>query len=203
MSGEIGFTHLKEMVRTANAVGSRFDETKLLEKARENSPGKFHYICNHYRHAADRKGFEAEQAELVENRKLTISTCEDGAVLLNGIFDPVGGAAIRTALEPLARKSGAHDDRDLERRQADALVELASGGGSQAQIQVTSSIETLLGLAGAPAAEMEFSLPISSTTVERLGVRLQHRPRPARLRIHRHRCRALQARRVRASPASA
>ena len=169
LSGEIGFTHLKEMVRTANAVGSKFDETKLLEKARENSPGKFHYICNHYRHAADRKGFEAEQAELVENRKLTISTCEDGAVLINGVFDPVGGAAIRSAIEPLARKSGAHDDRSLERRQADAVVELVSGGGSQAQIQVTSSIETLLGLVGAPAAEMEFSLPISSTTVERLA----------------------------------
>ena len=49
------------------------------------------------------------------------------------------------------------------------MVELASGGGSQAQIQVTSSIETLLGLAGAPAADMEFSLPISSTTLGRLA----------------------------------
>ena len=66
-------------------------------------------------------------------------------------------------------KTGDHDVRDLERRQADALVELASGGGSQARIQVTSSVETLLRLAGAPAAEMEFSLPVSSTTVERLA----------------------------------
>ncbi|HEY0831285.1 MAG TPA: HNH endonuclease signature motif containing protein, partial [Candidatus Dormibacteraeota bacterium] len=46
---------------------------------------------------------------------------------------------------------------------------LASGGGSQAQIQVTSSLETLLGLAGAPAAEMEHCLPVSSKTIERLG----------------------------------
>jgi hypothetical protein len=169
LSGEIGFAHLKDMVRTADAVGSKFDETKLLEKARENSPGKFHFICHRYRHAADRKGFEAEQAELVEIRKLTISTCEDGVVLVNGVLDPVGGAAFRTTIGSLAQKSGAHDDRDLERRQGDALVELASGGGSQAQIQVTSSIETLLGLAGASAAEMEFSLPVSSTTVERLA----------------------------------
>jgi hypothetical protein len=167
--GEIGFTHLKEMARTADAVGNKFEEHALLEKARENSPGKFHYVCKHYRHAADRKGYEAEQAELVENRKLTISTCEDGAVLVNGVLDPVGGAAFRTEVHRLARKTGAHDDRSLERRQADALVELASGGGSQAQLQVTSSIETLLGLAGASAAEMEFSLPVSSTTVERLA----------------------------------
>ncbi|MGH3847762.1 MAG: HNH endonuclease signature motif containing protein, partial [Pseudonocardiaceae bacterium] len=36
-------------------------------------------------------------------------------------------------------------------------------------LNVTSSLETLLGLDGAPAAEMDFSLPISSTTVERLA----------------------------------
>jgi len=91
--GEIGFAHMKDMARTADAVGSKFDETKLLEKAREHSPGKFHFICQHYRHAADRKRYEAEQAELVEIRKLVISTCEDGVVLVNGVLDPVGGAA--------------------------------------------------------------------------------------------------------------
>jgi hypothetical protein len=167
VAGRIGFAHVTAMTRTADAVGANFDEAKLLDKAEENSPGKFYYICKHYRHAADRKGFESEQAEQVENRRLSLSTCEDGSLLINGVLDPIGGTAFRTAVEPLARKTGAHDDRD--RRQADALVELASGGGSQAQIQVTSSIETLLGLAGAPGAEMEFSLPISSKTMERLA----------------------------------
>jgi len=55
-NGEIGYAHVKAMARTANAVGNRFEEAPLLEKARENSAGKFYYICNHYRHAADRKG---------------------------------------------------------------------------------------------------------------------------------------------------
>jgi hypothetical protein len=39
--GEIGFAHLKAMVRTANAVGAKFDEALLFAKARENSSGKF------------------------------------------------------------------------------------------------------------------------------------------------------------------
>jgi hypothetical protein len=69
LSGEIGYAHVKAMARTANAVGTKFDEAPLLEKARENSPGKFYYICDHFRHAVDRKGYEAEQAELVEDRK--------------------------------------------------------------------------------------------------------------------------------------
>jgi hypothetical protein len=168
--GEIGFAHLKAMARTADAVKDRFNEAHLLEKARESSPGKFYYICHHYRHAADRKGFEAEQAEQVENRRLWVSKCEDGTVLLSATLDPEGGAAILTQLEPLARKSGAHDNRSREKRYADALVELASGGGSQAQIQVTTSLETLRGLPGASAADLELSsVPISAKTVERLA----------------------------------
>jgi hypothetical protein len=178
--GQIGFAHVKAMARTADAVGGNFDEAVLLERARDSSAGKFYYVCNHYRHAADRKGYESEQAELVENRKLSISPCEDGAVLINGVLDPVGGAAFITAIEPLARKSGAHDDRSREKRLGDALVDLSlhaldSGlipqqGSQRTHLQVTTTLETLLGLEGAPGAELEFAkLPISSKTVERLA----------------------------------
>src|SRR6266550_3307512 len=123
--GEIGVAHVKAMARTANAVGTKFEEAPLLEKARENSPGKFYYICNHYRHAADRQGYEAEQAELVENRRLWITTCDDGTVLVSGSLDPEGGATFRTAIEPLARKSGVHDHRSREKRLGDAVVAMS------------------------------------------------------------------------------
>src|ERR1700682_266113 len=167
---EIGYAHLTTIVRTADAVGERFDERRLLGKARESSPGKFFYICHHYRHAADPKSYADEQAEQVQQRRLKLSTWMDGSVLISGQLDPVGGAAFRAAIEPLVRRNGAHDDRDLEQRQGDALVELSLRGGSQVQIQVTSSIETLLGVAGAPGADMQrSSVPISAKTVERLG----------------------------------
>jgi hypothetical protein len=166
--GEIGFAHLTVMARTANAVGKAFDETKLLQLAREHSPGRFHYKCMHYRHSVNADAYAGEQAGQAERRSLRLGTAEDGCLLISGILDPVGGALVRTALEPLARPSGAHDDRKPEQRYADALVELASKGGKQnIQMQVTSSIETLLGLIGAPGAETEFSLPVSSRTVER------------------------------------
>jgi hypothetical protein len=168
-AGEIGFAHLTVMARTAEDLGDRFDESVLINQARASSPGRFHYICTHYRHAADPNRYAEEQAEQVLQRRLKLSKWMDGTVLLSGQFDPEGGAVLITKLGSLARKTGAHDDRDLEQRQGDALVELAAGGGSQAQIQVTSSIETLLGLAGAPAADMEHSLPISSKAVERLA----------------------------------
>jgi hypothetical protein len=177
--GEIGFAHMTVMARTAEALADRFDEKALIEKARGNSPGKFHYICTHYRHAADPQRYAEEQAELVQNRRLKVSTWMDGTVLLSGQFDPEGGAVLLTALKPLARKSGAHDDRDLEHRMADAAVELAvhgldSGfipqqGGQRTHLMVTATLETLRGLPGAAAADMELSLPISSRTVERLA----------------------------------
>ncbi|HEY0829626.1 MAG TPA: DUF222 domain-containing protein [Candidatus Dormibacteraeota bacterium] len=167
--GEIGYAHLRVMARTADAVGTKaFDESKLLPLAREHSPGKFYYKALHYRHSVDAKAYSDEQSELVENRRLSLSTAEDGCLLISGVLDPVGGAAVRTALEPLARKSGLGDDRGLEQRYADALVELAQGG-RPANLQVTATVETLKGLAGAAAGEMEFSLPLSSTTIERMA----------------------------------
>jgi len=172
------------MARTADALAASptakvFDEKALLRKAMENSVGKFHHICRHLRHAADPKGYVATEADMVENRSLQISSDDDGAVYLNGVFDPVGGAAIRTALEPLARRSGADDHRPYDKRMADALVEksmheLDSGlvpqnGSQRTHLQVTTSIETLKALDGAPAAELEFSIPISAKAVERLA----------------------------------
>src|SRR6266446_110032 len=129
--GKVGFGHMVVMARTANALAASptarvFDEDKLLKKAMDNSVGKFHHICRHLRHAADPLGYAATEVELVENRRLRMSTDEDsGAVFLSGEFDPESGAVIRTVLEPLARRSGAGDQRSYERRMADALVDVA------------------------------------------------------------------------------
>jgi len=179
VDGEIGFAHLAVMARTSEALGERFEEKVLVEKAKENSPGKFFYICHHARHAADPKTYAAEQAEQVEQRRLKLSTWMDGSLLISGQLDPIGGAAVLAAFAPLARRSGAHDHRDQEQRNADALVEICmhsldSGlipqrASQRTHLQVTTSLETLLALPGAPAAEMEHSLPVSSRTVERLA----------------------------------
>jgi hypothetical protein len=167
-SAEIGFAHVAVMARTAIATGPNFDESKLLKIARKSSPGKFYFESLHYRHSVDAKTYAREQADVVENRHLWLSTGDSGCLLISGVLDPVGGAAVRTVLEPLARKSTWDDDRLLAKRYADALIELATKGGKlNVQMQVTSSIETLLGLVGAPGAENEFTLPISSKTVER------------------------------------
>ena len=183
--GKVGFGHLVVMARTADALAASptarvFDENRLLAKAVDNSVGKFHHICRHLRHAADPLGYRASESDLVENRSLRFSTDEEsGAIFLSGAFDSESGAVIRTVLEPLARRSGAHDQRPYERRLADALVDVAwhhldhglvpQSAGARTHLQVTTSLETLKALDGAPAAELEFSLPISAKAVERLA----------------------------------
>jgi Domain of unknown function (DUF222)/HNH endonuclease len=173
--GEIGFAHFALIAKTAAAVGEGFDEARLVRQARKESVAKFRNTCTHARHAGDPQGFVDEEKEGVEARSLTFTTADDGVVLLQGVLDKVGGAAVRTALEPLAKRAGKDDDRDRERRMADALVDLsmrALDNGlvpQRAHLQVTASLETLLGLPGVAAADMELSLPISAKAVERIA----------------------------------
>jgi len=174
-AGEIGFAHFALIARTSAAVGERLDEGKLLGQARKQTIARFHDSCYHARHAADPKGCAADEAQGVEARSLSFGNSDDGMVYVNGMLDKVGGAAVQAALEPLAQRTGKDDDRCRERRVADALVDVcmhaldAGVPGRRAHLQVTTSLETLLGLCGAPAAEMEFSLPISAKAVERLA----------------------------------
>src|SRR2546423_500341 len=165
-SGDLGFAHLIVMARTAQAVGSRFDESELIDKARESTPGKFHHHCDHYRHAKDPVRFAQDQAEIIQHRQLELRTWANGVLSLKGYLDPVGGAAFRSALESLMPKAGWVTPDERKRRQADALVELAAGR-QRPHIQVTATAETLFGLVGASAAETEFSETISAKTVER------------------------------------
>jgi hypothetical protein len=173
MRGEIGFGHLVHIARTAAAVAGSdtaapFDEAPLLERAKEETVGRLHYTTLHARHALDPQRYAQDEAETVELRSLQIKAGGEGMASISGYLDSAGAAILRKALEPLARKSGKGDHRKRKQRLADALIELASGA-KPAEVQVTTSIETLMGLAGAPAAEMEWSLPLSARTVERMA----------------------------------
>jgi hypothetical protein len=182
VDGRIGYAHLALLARTAAWIEERagcFQESALLAIAEDCSVSRFRHECHHARHAANPDDYAADEERVVDQRTMTMTLCEDGGYAFGGKLDSAGGAALRTALEPLARKSDADDDRHKNRRLADALVELAhhaldNGIVSQVanqrpHLQVTASFETLLGRIGSPAGEMEFSLPISAKTIERIA----------------------------------
>ena len=184
VGGEVGFPHVALIAREAEAVAELpdampFDETTLLDKARDFTVGRFRNFCHHHRHSVDPAAYAADQAAASEARALTLSTGEGGMLWIRGVLDPEGGAVLRTALEPLARRSGRGDERRLDRRLADGIVEMAQhvlDGGSlprhgvqRPHLQITTTLETLLQRCGTPAGDLEFSLPISAKAVERLA----------------------------------
>ena len=181
-AGRIGFAHLGLLAGTARAVqGSEtgFDERPLLELALEHSVSRFARDCTQARHAADAAAVLAEHVGLVASRRLELTRCEDGRIVIRGLLDPVGGAALRLALAPLTAPKGVDDDRSRERRCADALVELAmhtldhgfatERGSTRPHLQLTASVETVMGMPGAPGGDLEFAGAVPAATVQRLA----------------------------------
>jgi hypothetical protein len=177
-AGEVGYSHLLHLARTAAKVGSALVEGDLLEFARENSPGKLWYRCRYEVHRFDPQGDLAEHNSDYERRSLALRRQEDGSLFIEGLLDKVGGTAVEVCLRGLARRLGPDDSRTPEQRLADALAEVSmlamdSGvvpqrGGTRTSLVVTTSVETLLGLAGAPAADLDGE-PINWKTLERLS----------------------------------
>lgn len=184
LEGRIGFGHLALVASTLEGLAAagrehHLDEERLLQQAEEHSVGRFSHDCVQARHMADAEAMKGEHRERIRNRRLEFIPCGDGGVAIRALLDEVGGATLRTALEPLARPNGFGDSRTRERRLADALIELASHVLDQGSLpkhhsqrphlQVTASVETLMGLAGAPAAELEFSTPITAEALRRIA----------------------------------
>lgn len=182
--GEIGFAHLALIAGEAAALAEsgsskQFDEARLLEKARDFNVGRFRNFCHHERHSNDPAAYAADETSKVEARSLSLKTGEGGMLWIRGVLDPAGGATLRAALEPLAQRAGKGDDRRLDRRLADAAVELADHaldrgtlprrGGQRPHLQITATLDTLQQRCGAPAGDLVLSLPISAAAVGRIA----------------------------------
>ena len=156
-----------------------FDEHSLLELAREHSVGRFGRECTHARHVYDAAAVLADHVSAAERNRCELIPCDGGFLAIRGYFDPVAAATIKTAILPLAKPTGVDDDRPLSRRLADAFVEVAghaldlgavpTTGGASTHLQLTASVETVMGLVGAPGGDLEFAGAVPAATVQRLA----------------------------------
>ena len=143
---------------TAGATG--FDERPLLGLATEHSVGRFAFDCTHARHAgrcsrsACRAGQRRRVRRLESPSARTVGSYFTGCSTRSA--EPLSGRA-GTALRPLGRG----DERPRARRLADGLVELAmhaldhgspQKGAARTHLQLTASVDTLMGVPGRPAA---------------------------------------------------
>ncbi|HEY2599887.1 MAG TPA: DUF222 domain-containing protein [Candidatus Dormibacteraeota bacterium] len=156
-----------------------FVEDEMLEHARNLTVVNLRFLCHYARHVADPDGFFNQAEADFTRRRLHVSQIGDGTFAIDGILDPVAGATVRTALESMAKRLGPDDDRSHKQRMADALAEVVNHAleagrlprrhGVRPHINLTTTLEGLKNEVGAPAADLELSLPISTRTLERVA----------------------------------
>jgi len=181
-AGEIGYQSASVICHLREQLGERWDpanEAETVGYARRFSVEHFRLLCRHARHAADPDGFDKDSEDDFERRWLKVSPMLDGMHAVDGVLDPVTGAAFRAALDSLAEWRGPEDGRNHGQRTADALAELLNhamdGGvlprrkGVRPHITITTTLEGFKGELGAPAAELEAGVPVSRQTVQRLS----------------------------------
>jgi len=177
-NGELGYQHAVVMARAAEHVGAaavRKEETSLLQAAQTMDPGQFTTVAKNFEHRVDAAGALAEANHAYQRRYFHIGEPEDGLVRLDGVLDAEGGAILRSALQPFM-KPVKDDTRSYGQRSADALVELGrqgssgskrDGAGPRPQLVIRASLDTLAGVKGAPAGELEGGGTVPAETVQR------------------------------------
>src|SRR6266851_1730092 len=181
-SGEIGYQSAALLCHLRDQLGEkrdRFNETEMLELARNHSVSALRFLCRYARHVADPDGFFREAEADYSRRRLHVSPLIDGMHVVDGLLDAEGGAVLRTALDALSKRQGLDDERTDGQRKADALVELVHHAmdegrlprrhGVRPHINLTTTLAGLKNELGAGPAELELSLPISTRTLERVA----------------------------------
>src|SRR6184192_2929948 len=177
-SGALGYQHVVVMARAAEHVGAtavRKEEASLLQAAQTMDPGRFTGVAKNFEHRVDAAGALAEANRAYQRRYFHIGEPQDGLVRLDGVLDTEGGATLRTALQAFM-KPIKDDARSYGQRSADALVELGRHGGSgskrdgagpRPQLIIRASLDTVAGIQGAPAGELEGGGTVPAETVQR------------------------------------
>ena len=180
--GNVGYQHVALIARAAENVGSapvQKEEQNLLKAAQTMDPGRFAVVAKGFEHRVDAAAALLEANHAYERRYLHLSEPQNGMVRLDGMLDLEGGATLKAALSALMPPPANDDDRTPGQRRIDALVDLArrpldgsklgTVGGQRPHLLITASAETLLGLKGAPPAEMAGVGPIPMETAQRLA----------------------------------
>ncbi len=180
-SGEIGYQSASVLSHLRDKLGDKkdlFDEEEMLGYARQFSVSGLRRLCAYAWHVADPDGFFREAEENFTRRRLHISQMADGMYAVDGELDPVTGAALKTAVDALAKRKGPYDERTRSQRMHDGLGELVHHAmdqgtlprrnGVRPHINLTTTIEGVKNEVGAPPADLELSLPISTRTLERI-----------------------------------
>jgi hypothetical protein len=178
--GEIGYEHAVAMAKTAEHVGAaavRKAETKLLQAAQTMDPGQFVSVAKNFEHEVDREAVLDEANRAYQRRYLHIGEPVNGLARIEGQLASEAAAIVRTAIEPFM-KPRKGDERSYGQRAHDGLVQALSArtatnvngalsNGSRPLVIIKTSADTLAGISGAPAGQLEWGGTVPAETVRR------------------------------------
>ena len=171
--GEIGYQHAVAMARAAEHVGAaqvRQGEASLLKAAESMDPGQFVSVARNFEHQVDAQAALDGANRAHQRRYLQLGEVTNGLVRLEGQLVPEAAAMLRTRMEPFM-KPARGDQRSAGQRAHDALVEVcragAAGSGPRPSLIIRASLDTLAGIDGAPAGELDWGGTLPAETVRR------------------------------------
>src|SRR5436190_1454596 len=136
-SGQIGYQAAAVICHLSEQVGEKrqyIDQEHWIAYAQKFSLKDLRYLSYEARVRWDCEGFERQSEEDYELRSLDISETTGGMYRLDAWLDPVGGSALKAAIESLSNPLGADDARTAKQRRADALVEMTKHAMDQGRL---------------------------------------------------------------------
>ena len=153
------------------------DEDELLDAAATQPTDVFgHTVREHVNERSAGEDLEERRRRQRARRELSIRRQSDGMYKLFGLFDPVAGARIETALAAAARKIRHSEDpanrATVPQRYADALELLAAAGGAagaqSTTLLVIADYDAVASRVG--GARLPDGTPVSADELVRLAV---------------------------------
>ena len=185
--GELSSLHVSAIVRTVEEVrrGGGEDEDveeaefRMLQQASQHDPRSLRRVGLSLLHEYCPRELEVEEARQRDNRYFYMAQAPDGGFNLTGYLDPVAGVTLKTAINGVLGPRRKDDLRDPGQRRADGLTEIATRvldrgdlpvrGGQRPHITLTATLATLRADPGAPAALLDWGIPVSGRILRQIA----------------------------------
>jgi hypothetical protein len=151
-------------------------ETQVISRAAEQTVSQLRQAARRAAVRIDPATAEQRHQRAVTDRKVGFQPCDDGMVLLPVLLDAPQGQLIFTRLTAAATRLPSEDERTMDQKRADLLVEAVLSGlphdalpemqGRRPSIHIVVSADTLLGLDDEPADLAGYG-PITADTARR------------------------------------
>jgi Domain of unknown function (DUF222) len=157
-SGDLSLDQTRVLTDLPERLSGEFsrDEVTLVNTVGPLSVADTRRVVEYWKSAVDGPGTEKTAEELFDRRYLFGSKTLDGMIKLDGLFDPVAGDLVLTALQAATPPRRDGDHRSPRQRRADALADMArifldsgaAAGTEKPHVLVLTDLAALQGSGG-------------------------------------------------------